>query len=275
MENTKKRKVFDHPILGMFVSTLLVYLLIIFAVAIVGAILGTTQLSSVASSLTIMITSIICLLFHKFWFRKELHNFFSIKGLEQAFAMAWSIIIAVIITRISDVCAGKPTANVFIALILGLSPGISEEIAWRIIPISIAMRNKDKKGVIMMAYILPSLTFGIIHLFNIFVGADILATLFQFVYSIGLGLIFAAIYIRTGNMWCSIILHSLVDTVAFLTSDMQQSNGVLSESFELASYWPIAIFIILFFTNAFLIFKKDKRANISDVWDKIWVKNLE
>lgn len=270
MENLKKHKVFDHPILGMFLSIFLTYLFIVLALGTVKACFGNAEFSDVTSSVVMIILSVICLLFHRFWFRKELNNFFNIKGLKRAFIMGWSIIIATVITEILDIYSGNPIANPMIAIVLGLSPGISEEIAWRIIPISIAMRNKDKKGVVMSAYLLPSIAFGLIHFFNIFAGADILATIVQVAYAIGLGLIFAAIYIRTGNIWCSILLHSLVDIIAFLSEDVQKSNGVLTQSSQLSEYWLLAIFTILFFINAFLIFRKDKRTEISNVWDKIW-----
>ena len=85
-------------------------------------------------------------------------------------------------------------------ILLGFIPAFQEEIAFRgmIVPNLLRIFNRAKG--IWLALFVSALIFGGIHATNIFAGADAGTTLFQVGYAFGLGMLFAGILIRTGNL---------------------------------------------------------------------------
>ena len=64
--------------------------------------------------------------------------------------------------------------------------------------------------------IISSLFFGIAHLFNLAGGANLAATLLQVVYAFAIGLMFAALAVRTQTILPLIVIHGLIDFFGFL-----------------------------------------------------------
>lgn len=109
-----------------------------------------------------------------------------------------------------------------------LSPQLWDYIFYTIYIISIAlfeeaimrgvvlnkMMNKwghSKLGIYMVA-IMSSLIFGLWHLINLVDAPWLLVTTgAQVIYAFFIGVFFAAIYLRTKNLWVTIILHAIVD----------------------------------------------------------------
>lgn len=92
-------------------------------------------------------------------------------------------------------------------LILGLAPAIFEEVVFR----GIFIHNLRASGRSdMAALLIPALIFGAIHLTNA-VNGDILQALVQTGYAVVVGLVFGAIYIRTGDLFSLIIAHAAID----------------------------------------------------------------
>ena len=92
-------------------------------------------------------------------------------------------------------------------LILGLAPAIFEEVVFR----GIFINNLKKSGRSDMAALLISaLFFGLIHMTNA-VSGNIPQALVQTGYSIVVGLVFGAIYIRTGDLLSVMIAHAALD----------------------------------------------------------------
>ena len=76
---------------------------------------------------------------------------------------------------------------------------------------------KSTKGIWITA-IVSALIFGLIHAFNIFTGVKISAALIQAVSSVGIGLFFAALYLRCGNIWVLITVHTITDLSGLFSS---------------------------------------------------------
>jgi membrane protease YdiL (CAAX protease family) len=92
-------------------------------------------------------------------------------------------------------------------LILGLAPAIFEEVVFR----GIFINNLKKSGRSdMAALLIPALFFGLIHMTNA-VNGDIPQALVQTGYSIVVGLVFGAIYIRSGDLISVMIAHAALD----------------------------------------------------------------
>jgi CAAX protease family protein len=66
------------------------------------------------------------------------------------------------------------------------------------------------------AVIISSLFFGIVHLLNAAAGANLAATLLQVVYAVAIGLMYAALALRTQTILPLIVTHGLTDFFGFL-----------------------------------------------------------
>ena len=137
-------------------------------------------------------------------------------------------------------------------LILGLAPAIFEEVVFR----GIFMDNLKKSGKSDMAALLISaLFFGLIHMTNA-VNGNIPQALVQTGYSIVVGLVFGAIYIRTGDLLSVMIAHAAID--------------ITNQIFAAASNTPVPLiiaFIVVLAAEAayaFVLVSKGKPAEESD-----------
>ena len=279
-KKTRKHIIYDHPVLGMIVSVLFVGLISILCSVfyIIATVLSTNsaelaaeRLGSTQYALVIIAASLLVLLIHQWWFRGELHDFFSCHKLGSSLLLGWSAILIPLVLLALNLISGEMVFGSFTnALILGLQPGIYEEVSFRVLPISIAMRSKEREKLIPVTIILTSVLFGLVHSFNVLAGADPVNTVIQVVYATMIGFLFGAIYMRTGNLWITMILHSLTDIIAFWDADLQNTGGVLTTSQSAAENIFLIIIPIVYFCNALYIFRKEKRAEIPDVWEQKW-----
>ena len=92
-------------------------------------------------------------------------------------------------------------------VILGLAPAIFEEVVFR----GIFIHNLKASGKSdITALLISALIFGLIHLTNA-VNGDIAQALVQTGYAVVVGLVFGAIYIRTGDLFSVIFAHAAMD----------------------------------------------------------------
>lgn len=141
---------------------------------------------------------------------------------------------------------------------------------FRIIPISAAMKSRKREQLVLPVFLFTGLSFGLIHSVNLFAGADLISTLVQVLYATGVGFLFAAIYMRTGNMWITIFLHTLNDAIDFLSLNLQTSGGVLTDTPDTSGLIGLLLFAALYYVNAFYIFRSCRRKTISNTWADIW-----
>ena len=69
----------------------------------------------------------------------------------------------------------------------------------------------DKKNRDILTLLATSATFALWHLFNLFSGASVGATLLQVGYSFLIGAMLSAVVMRTENIWICVLLHALFD----------------------------------------------------------------
>ena len=67
-------------------------------------------------------------------------------------------------------------------------------------------RNPTEKGVIIILW-LSSVIFGLVHVTNAIAGAPLSLSIGQAAYAAGVGMVLGAVYLRTGNLWPSILGH--------------------------------------------------------------------
>lgn len=102
-----------------------------------------------------------------------------------------------------------PVYRVFLFLIECLSVGFFEEILFRgVILIFLVQKLAQRKHGIFISVILSSVFFGLSHIINLFNGASLPDTLLQIGYSSLMGMLWAVMFLRTGNLWLTMLLHA-------------------------------------------------------------------
>lgn len=103
----------------------------------------------------------------------------------------------------------EPIYRVVLFFVESLSVGFFEEIIFRGIILTYLLNLLfHKKNGLLLAIIVSSIIFGIVHFFNLLAGASLTDTLLQVGYSTLVGMMWAVIYLRTKNLWIVMILHA-------------------------------------------------------------------
>ena len=103
----------------------------------------------------------------------------------------------------------EPAYRVLLFLIECLSVGFFEEIVFRgIILLFLLKKFAHEKHGILLSIVISSAIFGGSHIFNILSGASVGDTILQIGYSFLVGMMWAILYLKTGNIWLTMILHA-------------------------------------------------------------------
>ena len=139
------------------------------------------------------------------------------------------------------------------ALVIALGAGFFEEYFFRGLFLKLAFQDGIRSSKQVLGVVLLSaLSFGLAHLGNL-THQPLNATLFQVYYATAIGIFFAAIYLRTGSLWWTIILHCLVDFASVLLSQSTQAAPA-------TSIWKFIFWLHLISLGLFLIRPKKLKA---------------
>ena len=235
--NKRTHKLLDPPILGYFLLWIFVQIFVslggyidlavsrfIPGYATEYTIFGMTQES--ASGIGVAIAALVAAGLFALWFRPDFKGCLRGGGLKAGLLMLLPFLLLHYVgSVVSWVTFG--TGSVLIAFLRALAPGFGEEIAYRGLGVANYMRTIRSEKQIRTIFWLSSLFFGLIHLTNVLAGGDLLAVIVQAVYAIGVGMLFGAVYLRTGNLWPTILGHTSVDFMEFIRADVYSSGGLM------------------------------------------------
>ena len=123
-----------------------------------------------------------------------------------------------------------------------LEAGILEETILRAGIFYILLRVLQKRrNAPFQAAIYSSVFFGLLHLTNMASGQDLTSTLSQVLFATWVGLIFTAIYARTGSILYGIILHFAID----FNRMAQMGTTVMSVPVEAVAAQGVVLVIVL------------------------------
>ena len=161
-------------------------------------------------------------------------------------------------------------SNILIALLRSTGPGFGEEVAFRGLGIANYLRKKNTDKGILTIFWLSSIVFGAMHITNMFAGAPFHVALSQAAYATGCGMLFCAVYLRTGNLWTSIIGHTLVDFPEYCRGDLGSSAGIMLDvtTGDYITYAAGAFAAIW----ALYLIRRSRRQEIIELWDNKWKK---
>ena len=92
--------------------------------------------------------------------------------------------------------------------------GFAEELIFR----GFLFKAILKDGNVKKAVIISSITFGIGHILNLFIGQDPAETLIQIVFAVSVGFVFTMVFYKGGSLWPCILAHSLIDVTSVFSS---------------------------------------------------------
>ena len=181
----------------------------------------------VAMGIGVAAAALLAALLFKLWFRPDFNGCLQKDGLKEGLLMLLPfLVIHYAGSIVSWITLG--TGSIFIALIRGMAPGFGEEITFRGLGVANYMRKIKSKGQIKVIFWLSSIVFGLIHLGNLLSGGDPKSVVIQAIYAIGVGMLFGAVYLRTGNLWPTILGHWSVDVFELIRVDLTSSGGVMT-----------------------------------------------
>ena len=137
---------------------------------------------------------------------------------------------------------------------MAINAGVFEETlrCLNLMILLVVMRNF--KYQLILATVISSLLFSLSHLSNLgtsvmFTHFDLAAMLQQLIYTFGAGMLFAVIYLYTGKLWLSMLLHGLLDLIAFSETPLTKITNSLITNGWVASVImlliPLAIAVIM------------------------------
>ena len=190
----------------------------------------------------------------------------SSKGLLKGLLLGWFFILIgllVFITGFDFSKAGYIEQNrwlllLFVAAVTFLT-GVSEEFLCRgfLYNLLFIKFKNIKKAVFISSFI-----FGIAHLLNL-IYAPVIIVLVQVIYAFAFGVLFAAIYIRSGNIWAVVLLHGFVnfsnDAARALTPpDVVLESGILQQV-------PNLILAVIAICIGMFLIRKKKTTEIVEI----------
>ena len=219
-----------------------------------------------------LIGAALILFLYKWWFRPEFQGQIIggrpgrgfLLGLIFIAYFAVSLLIPVdgLVTELE-----KPS---FAEVSLAFAAGVGEELCFRGLFLGTLMRQwKDDHRKMMIAVLLSSVLFGATHLTNIQAGAGVLVSVMQAVSSAFIGVGFAAVYIRSGNLLVPMFYHVLVDIMAFATNASVQDTGVVGGTYQLPDMIDDALCLILMIAGLWML-RSGVFEEIREIWNEKW-----
>ncbi len=284
----KEKKVIKHRILdgnavlGMILLSILTYVLVAIVIGfIVGGIIGivTTLAGIPADNSLVMVfyafSSFIMLAIHKRWFYPEFEGCVNTRNN----LVKWLLIgVAVLLIILVPDCIimlatkGNYAAPTLKSLQTSLVAGITEEIIFRAVPASYGMRQTKEAKKIPIVLVTTSAIFALIHATNILAGASVEATLVQVVTTFGAGAVLCALYLRSGSIIPSMVVHFLYDVYALMNADVVNESGIMESALGTRDIITNAILFVIEIGIVIFLLRRSVLEDVFDLWKKKWNK---
>ncbi|QMS84673.1 CPBP family intramembrane glutamic endopeptidase [Candidatus Xianfuyuplasma coldseepsis] len=146
----------------------------------------------------------------------------------------------------------ESTGYILLFLVSCVSIGFFEEVIFRgaLLMVLLQRFEHSQKG-ILYAIIGSSMLFGVVHLVNLFAGASVGQTLLQVGYSFLMGMLFAVVFLKTHNLWYSVLLHTIYNIAGLFF----MSVGTVVHQFDILTIiitTVLALIVILYYIRVYL-----------------------
>ena len=162
----------------------------------------------------------------------------------------------------------KSELEIFQGILMLLGIGIREEILFRgVIANAIVRKYGTTAKGLWITVLSAGAMFGAVHLANVLHGASFTGALVQAIGAAAGGVLYCAVYLRSGSIWGVALLHSLQDTPAYVTMLFTNASENLSAAAMISGYRmsPTQImFIVCDLLLAAYLLRKSKQQKIFD-----------
>lgn len=156
----------------------------------------------------------------------------------------------------------QPIGMILIYVLTMFLVGLNEEVIVRGVVLNLLLdRFSDTKKGVLGAVLISSLIFGCAHIPNVLAGVPLSSALIQSLQATLLGVLFAAIYLRSGNLWICIIAHAGTDFAGLLASGVF-GNGEMTDMIGNLSWINLVVTVPLFLVPCVVLLRKNKLEEI-------------
>lgn len=251
-----------HPLLSMLLSVV--------AATFVCMLAGSIRASDFVQYLLISAAGVLCLLVQKWWFAPAFKGVFRAEiPLREIGLLCVPFLIQLVLSWLLNVMDhGLFFHATALSAVMALSAGFGEEVMFRGLSIPIGMRYFKGKNKILTVALVTSVVFGLSHLGNARGGNAI--GIVQGIVTIGTGLFYAAVFLRTGSIMVTIIMHALYDWMYFVTNPALQNGDMAAMGVTTAVIISSVIDLSMGVVGFWLI-RPAVREKIEAVWQKKWL----
>ena len=207
--NNALDKFYSKKVLSIVITSTVLYLALVFLCGKISENLELTAIKRIIFGVVVMT--------FMYWLRKGhiYKNNFKNIGRGLVLILPTSIFAAVgsfAVIMDVDVDNWFNAHNFYVAVIVGIAAGLTEEFITRGLPLGSVLSKATSRKEVMLLLLLSSVVFGILHIGHVFInGANLLETVLQATQATGLGLFFGAVFLRTGSIIPGIIGHAIWD----------------------------------------------------------------
>ena len=209
---------------------------------------------------------------YKWWFRPEFEGM--LKGsLPLGFLLGLTELAYLLISFAISILSGyelsiKPLTGGI--LFISLVAGIGEEFIFRGVLVSTLMRQWKDQNKFRTAALVSGIVFGLAHATNVLAGADPLRTLLQVIGSVSVGIIFSAVYLRSGSLLPCMFYHTVHDIIAIAGESEVTESGIITGS---RIGWTDGVDLVLSIVLAAIAFwmlRAAKHEEMQELWNRKW-----
>lgn len=214
---------------------------------------------------------VLCLLLQRWWFLPEYEGAFKpVISVKEIKVLCIPFLVQLVLSYILNVIDYgfnfKPTV---LSVAMAIAAGFGEETMFRGVTIPIGMRYLKGRNKILSIAIVTSVMFGLSHIGNAAVGANITMSVIQGIVTIGTGLFYAAVFLRSGSILIPVAMHCLYDWVCFVT-DSSLENGIMASSNVAVTLILSGVLHLAMGVVGIYMIRPAMREKIEDVWRKKW-----
>lgn len=165
---------------------------------------------------------------------------------------------------------GNPNANwepwymIIYGVVSIIGVGVREECIYRAtIQNIVAKKHANSVKGIWITVIVSSVIFGLTHASNILFGMDPFAVLVQMISVTFVGLLFGAVYLRSGSIWALILIHTLTDISGLAGSTFLHISDI-EDLNQLSWSWGILIKWLVYTGLAIFLLRPSKCKQICE-----------
>ena len=244
-------------------------LLSIAAATLVCSLAASISSSDYVQYLLMSVAGILCLLAQKWWFAPAFKGVFRTEiPLREIGLLCVPFLIQLLLSWLLNVMDhGLFFRATALSVVMALSAGFGEEAMFRGLAVPIGMRYLRGRNRILITALVTSVVFGLSHLGNA-KGGNVIGIV-QAVATIGSGLLYAAVFLRTGSIMVTVVMHFLIDWMYFVTNPALQSGEMANMGVTTAVIISCIVDLSMSAVGLWLI-RPAVREKIEAVWQNKW-----